>query len=428
MQYTSRGLRRRRDTDKWEVILTHKDPLSGEQVTTYHTVEAKTENQARKKRDELILDMERKGSAVSSTVTVHDYLDHFLAVKEASKTVEASTMSGYRSEARKICKYIGDVRLCDLDIPTVNDWMAQMSAEGYAPKTVSKPFRLLKQALKYAVGTELIAKNPCDFCKPPRRKKVPINALDQEERTRMLRFARDAQPDPLGYMIELALTTGMRLSEVCAVHASSVLDVPAIEVRCSLGCGAGGYYEKEPKTESSIRILPLTTRTWSHLNALKKDMLRTLAEFDVKGVDPYLFGTWERESRPYNPTKLGKEFSAFCRMNGFSCTFNDLRHTFATMMIAKGTDIRTVADWLGHASPSMTLDVYADVAPEAKRDSLDKMKACFDVDMDGVFGDLGPKRDEPPASGVAGLTFTVEQLELMLAEARRREKGAGNVA
>ncbi|MBQ9042825.1 MAG: hypothetical protein IJ111_08415, partial [Eggerthellaceae bacterium] len=87
-------------------------------------------------------------------------------------------------------------------------------------------------------------------------------------------------------------------------------------------------------------------------------------------------------------------------MNGFNCTFNDLRHTFATMMIAKGTDIRTVSDW------------------------LEKMKACFDVDMDGVFGKMEPKREEPPASGIAGLTFTVEQLELMLAEARRREKGA----
>lgn len=422
MKYASRGLRRRGDSDKWEVTLTHDDPYTGDSVRTYHTIEAKTERQARKKRDELILDMERKGGAVGSTITVTDYLDHFLTVKEASKSIEASTMSGYRSEARKIGKYIGGVRLCDLDIQTVNEWMAKMSAEGYAPKTVAKPFRLLKQALKYAVGAELITKNPCDFCKPPRRKKAPINALDQEERTRMLKHAREAQPDPLGYMIELALTTGMRLSEVCAVRTSCILDVPAIEVRSSLGCGAGGYYEKEPKTESSVRTLPLTTRTWSHLNALKKDMLRTLAEFGVKGADPFLFGTWEADSKPYNPTKLGKEFSAFCRMNGFNCTFNDLRHTFATMMIAKGTDIRTVSDWLGHASPSMTLDVYADVAPEAKRDSLEKMKACFDVDMDGVFGELGPKREEPPASGIAGLTFTVEQLELMLAEARRREK------
>lgn len=47
-----------------------------------------------------------------------------------------------------------------------------------------------------------------------------------------------------------------------------------------------------------------------------------------------------------------------------------------------------IADWLGHEKPSVTLDIYADVAPEAKRDSLEKMKACLDLDMDGVFGEL----------------------------------------
>ena len=159
----------------------------------------------------------------------------------------------------------------------------------------------------------------------------------------MLRLARNAQPEPLGYMIEVALTTGMRLSEVCALRASAVFDEPALVVKASLGSGEHGYYEKEPKTESGIRTLPLTTRTWSGLQALKKDMLRTLGEFGVAGADPYLFGTWEADSKPYNPNRLGKEFTAFCKMNGFKCTFNDLRHTFATMMIGKGTDIRTVA-------------------------------------------------------------------------------------
>ncbi|MBQ9002444.1 MAG: site-specific integrase [Eggerthellaceae bacterium] len=422
MEYTSRGLRRRGDTDKWEVTLSHIDPYTGESIRTYHTVEARTEKQAQRKRDQLILDLEREGGAVGSTINVRDFLDHFLEVKEASKSIEKSTLVGYRYEARKISSYIGDVRLCDVNIMVVEEWMAKMVSEGYAPKTVAKPFRLLKQALKYAVGGDLIKKNPCDFCKPPKRKKTPINALDQADRSRMLRLARNAQPEPLGYMIEVALTTGMRLSEVCALRASAVLDEPALVVKASLGSGEHGYYEKEPKTESGIRTLPLTTRTWSGLQALKKDMLRTLGEFGVAGADPYLFGTWEADSKPYNPNRLGKEFTAFCKMNGFKCTFNDLRHTFATMMIGKGTDIRTVADWLGHASPSVTLDVYADVAPEAKRESLEKVKACFDVDMDFLFGEDEADPAAGSASGIPGLTFTVAQLELMLAEARAREK------
>ena len=58
MKYTSRGLRRRRGTDKWEVILSHRDPATGKSVTTYHTVEAKSEKQAQKKRNDLILELE----------------------------------------------------------------------------------------------------------------------------------------------------------------------------------------------------------------------------------------------------------------------------------------------------------------------------------------------------------------------------------
>ncbi len=50
------------------------------------------------------------------------------------------------------------------------------------------------------------------------------------------------------------------------------------------------------------------------------------------------------------------------------------------------------------------------------------MKACFDLDMDGMFGEPETDPHALPTSGVHGLVFTVEQLELMLAEARKREK------
>ena len=69
-----------------------------------------------------------------------------MAVKEASGTIEASTLRSYSSETHKIDRYLGDVKLCELNIPVINQWMANMVDEGYAPKTAIKPFRLLKQA------------------------------------------------------------------------------------------------------------------------------------------------------------------------------------------------------------------------------------------------------------------------------------------
>lgn len=143
--------------------------------------------------------------------------------------------------------------------------------------------------------------------------------------------------------------------------------------------------------------------------------------------DPYILGTQEEKSRPYNPTQLGKDFAAFCKMNGFKCTFHDLRHTFATMMIAGGCDVRTVASYLGHASVSMTLDIYADADPEAKRAAVSKVEESFDAEMSG-YGDAimdsvigAPKRREP------ALSFSVDQLKAMLASAEEKETSHGRL-
>src|SRR5699024_5270410 len=134
-----------------------------------------------------------------------------------------------------------------------------------------KPFRLLKQALKFAMAQDLITKNPCDYCKPPKRVMTPINALNREDRTRMLKIARRAQPEPLGIAIELALTTGIRRGEICALRWSDLNDDHTITVRRALGNGDGGFYVKEPKTQSSCRDIPLTSYTYDMLCAIRKD-------------------------------------------------------------------------------------------------------------------------------------------------------------
>ena len=219
-RYTSRSLRRRRNTDQWECSLSHTDPVTGEVVRTYHTLVAKTQRQAERARDALIVELELLGGASSSNVSLRDFMASFMRHKEDSGTIEPSTVRGYRAETRIIGRYLGNVKLAELSIPDISGWMHDMSADDYAPKSCSKAFRLLKQALKWAVAQDLIAKNPCDFCKPPKRVKTPVNALSREERTRMLRLAMQAEPQPLGFAVEIALTTGMRRGEVCALRWS----------------------------------------------------------------------------------------------------------------------------------------------------------------------------------------------------------------
>ena len=134
--------------------------------------------------------------------------------------------------------------------------------------------------------------------------------------------------------------------------------------------------------------------------------------------DPYILGTQEPASRPYNPCLLGKDFATFCMPNGFSCTFHDLRHTFAAMAIAAGVGVRTVASYLGHASVSMALNTYADVDPDAKKSAVSKIVDAFDDDPIVAPPAVDWTKFQQPKRGVS---FSVEQLEYLLAEAKRNE-------
>lgn len=356
-------------------------------------------------------------------MTVRGFMEQFLRYREASGTIEPSTVRSYRGEAKQIYPALGAVRLAELTSADIDRWMAGMTVEGYAPKTVAKPFRLLKQALKWAVGQDLLAKNACAFCKPPKRAKTPINALSREDRSRMLALAREAIGQPLGLAIELAPTTGMRRGEVCALRWSDLNDDGSITVSYALGNGGAASTSRSRRRATRPGRIPLTKSTFARRQAWRRGALQQVCEFGYGLGDAFILGTQEPDSRPYNTTMLGKDFAAFCKMNGFSCTFHDLRHAFATMMIAGGCDVRTVASYLRHASVSMTLDIYADVDPDAKAAAVSKVEDSFDLDGYGParIPDEGPGR--PPKAPEPAISFTVGQLEAMLAAAKAKEAG-----
>ena len=204
MIYNSRGLKRRRNTDKWEVALAHRDPMTGEIVLTYHTVEATTRKKAEKARDKLIEDLEQEGSACTSQMTIKEFFDEFIKYKEDSGVIERLTLDNYRKHAKVVCRHLGGEYLAEVGIPRVNGWMVQMTAEGYAPRSVQKPFSMLRSAMGYAVAIDLITKNPCEFCKPPKIKRKKLQVLDRDERTRMLELVRAVEPAPLALAIEIA--------------------------------------------------------------------------------------------------------------------------------------------------------------------------------------------------------------------------------
>lgn len=366
MKYTNRGLRQR-NGNKWEVIFTYTDPITQQRKPIYRTVTANTQSAAEKARDELRFALESESDTLPSKTSVASYTSDFIERKSKSGTVERSTIAGYKTESKIMTKYISDKPIEELRIADVDNLMAQMISDGYAPCTCGKIFRLLKMTLKDAMAHDLITKNPCDYTRPPRRPKQEIRALSKSERTRMLSLVHNVDLNPLSLAIELALATGMRRGELCALRWSDLDDSGVIHVRRAFGADSGAFYEKETKTTSSNREIPLAKPTLDVLVNYKEELSIRANELQVPFDDPYILCKTGLGTKPYNPTLLTREFTTFAKMNGFNCTFHDLRHTFATYMVASGVDISTVASYLGHSNVAVTLNTYATVDPDAKR-------------------------------------------------------------
>lgn len=334
---------------KYTAVLKYLDGDKVRQRT--RVLKARTRSDAMRELEAFRAEFEGSGPPVEVQAHVRAYI--------ASLDVEASTRSVY---SYLLGYYEGLGLVGDLSPSKVKNWMDGLTTRGLSSSTVLKAYRLLKQALDKAVGDGLIDSNPCKTVKPPRNIRKPPNALDARGRSRLLMLLGDMEPSPFRLAVYIALCTGMRRGEICALRWDDVdLERCEIHVGQSMGIARGGAYQKPPKTLSSIRTIPIPS--------LLEEQLRTPHN------GPYVLG-----DRPYSPARLTKEWQSFARTFGIKghdgiCTFHDLRHTYATMAIAGGADIRSVASILGHSSVAMTLDVYAAPDEQAKRRAADLIGA-----------------------------------------------------
>lgn len=242
--------------------------------------------------------------------------------------------------------------------------------EGFSPNTVASNFSLMKNAFSRAQEEGLVAANPCRNVKPPKRVETRPRSLSASERLLLLSLL----PQLVGALplaIRLALSTGVRGEEV---RGFTWEDWDDLEARLSVRQVVvkdddGSLLVKGPKTPSSLRTLPVESTLNQELGKRMEWQRARCAEYGVP-FSKRLFILGDIDGSPYTPDAMQRDFSSFCKAFGIECCFHWLRHTFATELVAKGVNIRTVAQWRGHTDPGFTLRVYAHADPCALADSL----------------------------------------------------------
>jgi integrase len=169
----------------------------------------------------------------------------------------------------------------------------------------------------------------------------------------LLAIARKRYPYPYPYypLFVLAIFTGLRRGELCALHwGDVVLEVsqPTVQVRKSIY--RGKLYP--PKTQSSIRDVPLFSwpllvlREWRQASPFSQDS------------DPVFPTVTGNLLHPDNMLK--RYFYPTLKAAGLRrIRFHDLRGTYASLMVNWGFAPKQLQQWMGHASFEMTMDIYA---------------------------------------------------------------------
>lgn len=354
-------------------------------------VAAKTQAACREKLDALKLQVMNGTlpSADLAGLTFRAFLDRWLATVKPN--IRETTYRRYEQYVSVHFKpALGSKRLTKL---THDDVQAFLNAKrdekvargkgkapkALAPRTVHHLYVVLGTALTWGVKKGYIAISPMLRVDPPRLPKTEVVPLTAEQTTKLLDVAA-SEADPLLGLWTIAAYTGARKGELLGLTWSDVdLDAGTIRIRRSLARieDARPVYS-DPKTARSRRVLDLAPDAVAVLRAHQDRQT-----FDRRGLgDAYadLGIVFASElGTPLDTNNVTKRFKRALRRAGLPPTtrLHDLRHGAATMMLEAGETVPTVSEYLGHASPAITMMVYAHAVPGSKKRAAERLGAIL---------------------------------------------------
>ena len=235
-----------------------------------------------------------------------------------------------------------------------------------ADRTVLAYHRLISIILSQAEKEMLVPYNAAAKATPPKAAKKAPNYFQPETISEILK-ALETEPLKWQLITHLLLVTGCRRGEIMGLKWEKVdFENSRVKIdRALIASPSMGVYESTTKT-SDIRYLTLPAETMSLLRQHKREQLRMqLANGDRWHRTGYVFT--QDNGEHMNPDSITGWLKDFSTRHGLPhINPHAFRHTVASVLLANGTDIVTVAAQLGHASASTTENFYAHIIEENK--------------------------------------------------------------
>jgi integrase len=362
-------------------------------------VEAASESHANKLLKEFEKEIMRDELPVPRGVTFKQLWELYMR-DHVNICCKPMTRQWYDECGKRLLVSFGHLRVTSIKPTQISNYYAALKDPtikigelegGVSDETVRHHHRALRAVFNFAKRYKIIKDNPMEGIKLPPAKKTHSRAFTDEELPAVFSALAD-QPLKWQALCITGLTATMRREELIGLKWSDISFSSARVVvqRAVQYTKDDGIMIDDTKTDSSMRVINLPYVTVSILLAwqaeqrkllvkridqirnvkvINKEALTYLEELRARLKDFENEYVWNQNNGdPMLPHSVTSWWSKFIKKNNLPhVTFHGCRHTGATITIAEGMDVRSVASRLGHADASMTLRVYAQALQSTDR-------------------------------------------------------------
>ena len=385
------GTVRQRSDGRWEgrVVIGYDD--NGLPKTK--NVLAKTKRECQEKLRQLTESMVgRNDRKVKPDMLFGDWLCYWYET-HSKPTLRASTQNNYENVIHNhVLPEIGKIPLNKLSQNDLQQFYGRLKKNGrkrlteqygagLSDRMVRMCHAVCRSALERAVRDDLLRTNPAIGCKLPPKKAKEMQVLDREE---LQKFLIQAQADGYYELFLLDLCTGLRRGELIALQWEDLnFETGVLTVNKQAYTVNGELQIIPPKTKASVRKL-----------VLPPAVLAVLREYRKKVDSRWMFPSPVKADRPITPGVARRRLQTILeRADCKRVRFHDLRHTFATLALENGMDVKTLSAMLGHVSAVTTLDIYTHITGDMQRAAA--------ASIDRSIGKAEPQEEaEPEQKGI----------------------------
>lgn len=285
--------------------------------------------------------------------------------------VKPSTKALHAMHWKMLSPVISDKGISDFGRAEARFLLFKMLESGLSPKTARDRMAFIKQLLLFAATTLEEKIKPTEWkLKYPQGKPREIKAFTEGEMLRIVRYGEEEIKEGRVSVLPVVLSvlTGMRIGETLALRWGDIdWNHNIIHVRRNVVKA----YDPETKTERYFVGSPKTTQGYREIPILLT-LKRILREAGGKApeADNYVVGNTDK---PAGHGSVRDSYTRFLRRHKLpAINFHGLRHTYATLLVGSGVDVKTISTLLGHSKVSLTLDLYVHPTLESKRKAMNK--------------------------------------------------------